>query len=73
MLLSKGTMQLPLMASILKKISNTEYAINTLKGMRKRKDINHCVKSVQIWSFSGPYFPVFSPNAGKYGPEKLCI
>ena len=19
---------------------------------------------------SGPYFPVFSPNAGKYGPEK---
>ena len=20
--------------------------------------------------FSGPYFPVFSPNAGKYGPEK---
>ena len=20
--------------------------------------------------FSGPYFPVFCPNAGKYGPEK---
>ena len=20
--------------------------------------------------FSGPYFPVFSPNKGKYGPEK---
>ena len=20
--------------------------------------------------FSGPYFPVFSPNTGKYGPEK---
>ena len=40
----------------------------------------HYVKSVQIHSFSGPYFPVFglntetfslfSPNAGKYGPEK---
>ena len=38
------------------------------------------VKSVRIWSFSGSYFPVFglntvrygvSPNAGKYGPEKL--
>ena len=30
----------------------------------------HCVKSVQIRSyFSGPYFPVFSPNTGKYGPE----
>ena len=46
---------------------------------------NHCVKSVQIWSFSGPYFPelgfnteiyaiyVFSPNTGKYGPEKPRI
>ena len=33
----------------------------------------HCVKSARIWSFSGPYFPVFSPNAGKYGPEKLRI
>ena len=20
--------------------------------------------------FSGPYFPAFSPNTGKYGPEK---
>ena len=40
--------------------------------------MDHCVKSAQIRSFSGPYFPVFlvrilsvfSPNAGKYGPEK---
>ena len=32
---------------------------------------NNCVKTVRIWSYSGPYFPVFSPNAGKYGPEKL--
>ena len=30
----------------------------------------HCVKSVQIRVFFGPYFPVFSPNAGKYGPKK---
>ena len=28
------------------------------------------MKSVQIASFSGPYFPVSSPNTGKYGPEK---
>ena len=45
---------------------------------------NRCVKSVRIRSFSGLYFlglktedrkylPVFSPNAGKYGPEKLRI
>ena len=25
----------------------------------------HCVKSVQIRSFSGPYFPVFGLNTGK--------
>ena len=30
----------------------------------------HCVKSVQIRRFSGPYFPVFSLNTRKYGPEK---
>ena len=29
----------------------------------------HCVKSVRICSYSGPYFPVFSLNTGKYGPE----
>ena len=28
------------------------------------------MKIVQIRSFFGPYFPVFSPNAEKYGPEK---
>ena len=33
----------------------------------------HCVKSVQFRSFSGPYFTVFSLNAGKYGPGKLRI
>ena len=31
---------------------------------------HHCMKSVQIQSFSGPYFPAFVLNAGKYGPEK---
>ena len=30
----------------------------------------HFVKNVQIWSFSGPHFPVFSQNTGKYWPEK---
>ena len=35
----------------------------------------HCVESVRIRSYSGPYFRVFSPNAGKYGPKivKLLI
>ena len=47
--------------------------------------IYNCVNSVFVRSFSGPYFPafglnwdtkylsVFTPNAGKYGPEKLRI
>ena len=30
---------------------------------------SHCAKSVRIRNYSGPYFPVFSPNAGKYKPE----
>ena len=30
---------------------------------------SHCVKGVRIQSYSGLYFPVFSSNAGKYGPE----
>ena len=30
----------------------------------------HCVKIVQIQSFSNPYFLVFGLNTGKYGPEK---
>ena len=34
-------------------------------------DHPHCVKSVQIRSFSGSCFPVFTPNTGKYGPEKF--
>ena len=29
--------------------------------------IYHCVKSVQIRSFSGPYFPVFGSNTDIYG------
>ena len=35
--------------------------------------ICHCVKIVRILIFSGPYFPAFSPNAGKHGLEKLGI
>ena len=31
--------------------------------------INTACKNVRIRSYSDPYFPVFSTNAGKYGPE----
>ena len=33
----------------------------------------HCVKSVRLRSFSGPYFPACWLNTGKDGPEKLRI
>ena len=33
----------------------------------------HCVKSVHIRSCSGPYFPAFGLNTGKYGLEQLRI
>ena len=35
--------------------------------------IKHCVKSVRIGSFCGPYFAAFSPNEGKYRAENLRI
>ena len=27
---------------------------------------NHCLKSVRIWSFFGPYFPAFGLNTERY-------
>ena len=53
-------------------------------GARIGNEDKHCVESVQILSFfwslfsrirteygkNAPYLSVFSPNAGKYGPEK---
>ena len=42
--------------------------------------VYHCLKSVRIRNFSGPYFSAsglnterFSPNTGKQAPEKLRI
>ena len=29
-----------------------------------------CFTACFLGVFSGPYFPVFTPNTGKYGPEK---
>ena len=35
-------------------------------------ELNHCVKSVRIWSYSGPYFPAFGLNTERYSIS-LCI
>ena len=47
---------------------------NKLSGYKNRRpylkdnvELFHCVKSLQIWSFSGPYFPVFVLNTEVYG------
>ena len=34
---------------------------------------SHCVKVSKYGLISGPYFPVFSPNTGKYGPEVIVF
>ena len=39
-------------------------------GSVVNRPLVHCLKSVPIQMFSGPYFAVFSPNTGKYGPQK---
>ena len=55
--------------------------------MQKLSLLPHWIKSVHIWSFSGPHFlaygltterygeylSVFNSNAGKYGPEIFGI
>ena len=41
--------------------------------------LGHFTLTYTMWkvsryeTFSGPYFLVFSPNMGKYGPEKTLI
>ena len=34
---------------------------------------SHCVKSVRIRSFSGPYFPAFRMNTGEKNKNKIII
>ena len=41
--------------------------------MSKILDDDHCVEKVKILTFSSLYFPEFSPNTGRYGPEKTSL
>ena len=46
----------------------TEYFLTTTcKILLKEMELR---ESVQIRSFSGPYFSIFGLNTGKYGPEE---
>ena len=37
---------------------------------RKHK---YCVKSVRVWSYSGPYFPAFGLNTERYGVSPYSV
>ena len=41
-----------------------------MRYMRKNGSAYYCVKSVRIWSFSGPYFPAFGLNKERYIPSE---
>ena len=58
--------------TMLSKIWSTD---NTYKLVLRHDGASHkhCVKSVRIRIFSGPYLPAFWLNTGKYGLEKLQI
>ena len=47
-------------------MNDAQYSLKNFYNLK----LIHCVKSVQIRIFSGPYFPAFGLNRGKYGPEK---
>ena len=42
----------------------------TLVSFFNYAPMNTAGKNAKYGVFSGLYFPVFSPNTGKYGPEK---
>ena len=51
-----------------KKLSTSElYFRNLEKKANDEHTKKHCVKSVRIWSYSGPHFPTFGLNNSKYG------
>ena len=45
---------------------------NLLGAQNRSFSFIHCVKSVRIWSYSGPYFPTFGVNTERYSIF-LCI
>ena len=45
-----------------REINSYKYDGNFVKIILYNYDIRHCVKSVHVWSYSGPYFPAFGLN-----------
>ena len=51
----------------LQMLSLNSYGINLKVPLLP--NATHCVKRVRIWSFSGPYFPLFELNKERYCPS----
>ena len=51
------------------------YRINILKqiGVYQSDDTIHWVKSIGIWSYSGPHFPIFGLNKERCGKIQTRI
>ena len=45
------------------------FTIHDPRGVKLLSRLRTARKISKYGAFSGPYFPVFSPNTGKYGPE----
>ena len=49
-----------------KTIEHRNYSKFNVDVLLHELDQEHCVKSVPIWSFSGPHFPAFGLNTERY-------
>ena len=50
-------------------ITNYEQVEYAMKEIKSKSVSKHCVKSIHIWSFSGPYFPAFGLNTDQKNSE----
>ena len=49
------------------KLSESFFKLALVPQVKGKNKVLYCVKSVQIWGFSGSYFPVFGLNTEIYG------
>ena len=46
-----------------------KHAMSRILSKKQTNSVQHCVKSVRIWSYSAPYFPAFGLNADQNTSE----
>ena len=52
---------------------STSVTLANLEDTKSFDELIHSMKSAQIQTFIGLYFPIFSPTMGKLQPEKVRI